>query len=170
MRQDKTFLLDEVVEKFDQHGSFVLAEYQKISANDIASFRNVIADLGGDVHMVKKRIFVKAAAAAGMEFDSNILTGHLALIFSGSDSVEATKAVVQFGKDSSNLKVLGGRIDQQLYTASEVAILATLPSLQEMRAQLLGVFQAPAQQTVGAMQSLVTAVIYCLQNKCEKDS
>lgn len=171
MRQDKTFLLEEVKEQIERHGSFVLAEYSEITANSMGEFRDTIAALGGDVHMVKKRIFIKAAAEAGVDFDPSLLKGHLGIIFSGDDAVETTKAVVKFSKETDkSLTVLGGRIDNQLYNADEVVTLSTLPGMQEMRAQLLAVLQAPMQQTVGVMQSLVTSVLYCLQNKCEKES
>lgn len=171
MRQEKQLLLDEIQEHIDARPNFAIIQYSGITANTIADFRNDVAKMGGDVQMVPKRIFVKAAAAAGVEIDLKSLPGHIGLVFAGEDSVEMTKAVFQFKKDSNQaLDVLGGRVDGKLHSAADIEMLSKLPGKDEMRAQLLGLLEAPMSQTVSVMNSLLTAIIYCLDEKSKQES
>lgn len=169
MRSEKQFLLDEVREMMDRHGSFVIMQYSRMSANTANAFRRQIAGMGGDVEMVNKRILVKAAKDSGVELDLATLPGHIGLVFTGADPIAATKAVVQLSKDSNEaIKILGGRFEGQLYAGVQVEELSKLPGKDEMRAQLLAVLEAPLQQTVGVMNALLCSVLYCLEGKSKK--
>lgn len=171
MRREKQYLLDEVKEHIEDKGSFIITQYSGISANKMCAFRDDIAKIGGDIHMVRKRILVKAAAAAGVELNLSDLKGHIGLVFAGNDAIETTKAVFQFGKDSEDaLRVLAGQIDGQLYNATDIERLSKLPGINEMRAQLLGLFKQPMGQLVGVCNAAVTSVLYCLEAKKNKDS
>ncbi len=137
----------------------------------MSDLRNNIAKNGGEVQMIRKRILIKAAAAAGVDLDLATLPGHIGLVFSGEDAIEMTKTVFDFSKDNNkSLQVLGGRLDGQLYNAADVEQLSKLPGKDAMRAQLLGLFEAPMSQTVSVMNSLLTSVLYCLENKCNEES
>jgi len=171
MRQEKQFLLDEVKEQIEEKPSFIITQYERIGANSMGSFRDGIAKLGGDVHMIRKRILVKAASEAGVELDIAQLPGHIGIVFAGEDAIETTKAIFEFSKETDKaMQVLGGRIDGQLYSAADVEKLSKLPGVQEMRAQLLAVLEAPLSQTVAVMDSLLTSILYLLDNKAKKES
>lgn len=170
MRQEKQLLLDEIKEQIEKRESFVIMRYFGLGANTTADFRRQIADMGGNVEVVKKRILVKAAQEAGIELDNEALQGHIGLVFAGSDAVQTTKAVFKLRKDSNKaVEVLGGRFEGQLYNAEDVEKLSNLPGRDEMRAQLLGLFEAPMAQTVAVMQSALCSVLYCLENKAKKE-
>lgn len=170
MRPEKQLLLDEVKDQIDEYGDFAIFQYAGVDANKMTDFRSDVAKIGGEVQMIRKRILIKAAAAAGVELDLTTLPGHIGLVFSGNDAVEMTKVVFEFSKDSKKaLSVLGGRVDGQLYNAADVETLSKLPSMDVMRAQLLGLFEAPMSQVVSVIDTLLTSVPYCLENKCKKE-
>lgn len=171
MREEKQLLLDEIKDLIDHFGDFSLVQYSRISANSMSDFRTNIAKLGGDVQMVRKRVLIKAASAAGIELEIATLPGHVGLVFGGTDSIETTKAVFEFSKATeSALNVLGGCLDGKLYNAKDVEALSKLPGKDAMRAQLLGLFEAPARETVNVLNALLTAVPCCLENKSKKES
>ncbi len=171
MRAEKQLLLDEIKEQIEQRESFVIMRYFGLDANITADFRRQIAEMGGDVEVVKKRILVKAAQEAGIELDLETLQGHIGLVFAGEDPVQTTKAVFKLRKDTGKaVDVLGGRFEGQLYNAEDVEKLSKLPVKDEMRAQLLGLFEAPMAQTVAVMQSALCCVLYCLENKANEES
>jgi len=171
MKKEKQLLLDEVKTQMDRHGSFVIAQYEGLKANAINDFRNVVAKLGGDMQMIRKRVLVKAAAEAGVELTVENLPGHISVVFSGEDPVEVAKATYKFSEENGNkVQVLGGRFEGQLYQAADVKTLSQLPGKDEMRAQLLGLFEAPMSQTVGVINAVLTCVLHCLENKAKKDS
>jgi len=169
MKQEKQLLLDEVNEQIERHGSFVVMSYTGLNANLANAFRTKIASLGGDVQMLRKRMLCKVASTLGVELDLSELPGHIGVVFTGEDPLVATKEVFQFGKEQGEaVRVLMGRIDGRFYKAHDVERLSKLPSLPEMRAQLLGLFEAPMAQLAGTLEAVVASVIYCLDNKCKQ--
>lgn len=170
MRQEKQLLLEEVKDQINQFGSFVVMRYLSLSANKSNQFRREVAKLGGNVEVMRKRILIKAAKAAGVELDLAELPGHIGLVYTSADPIEMTKFVFKFGADNEkNIQVVGGRFDGQIYNAADVEKLSMLPGKNEMRAQLLSTFEAPMAQTLAVMDALLTSVVHCLNNKCEQE-
>jgi large subunit ribosomal protein L10 len=169
MRAEKTLLLDEIREKIDGAKAIVLASYNKLEPNLAANFRNALRKQGGGVEVVKKRILVKAAQESGVTLDVNSLEGHIALFYAVDDPVATTKTIFDFTKDNEDLlKILGGKFEGQMCSAADVEQIAKLPSKDEMRAQFLGLLEAPMSQTLATMEALLTCVMHCLANKSEQ--
>lgn len=167
MRPEKQLLLDDIKERLGAAPSFLLARYQSLAANAATDFRSALRSAGGDFEVVRKRVLIKAAAAAEVEIDRDALQGHIGIVFTGEDAVGTTKAVFKFGKESDAIEVVGGRIDGVNYTAEQVKRISKLPSQDEMRSQLLGLFEAPMAQTLAVCEALLTSVIHCLNNKAQ---
>lgn len=171
MRAEKQLLLDEIKDQIDQNDSFLIMQYSSLKADLAQSLREEIAKMGGFVEIVRKRILVKAAEDAGIDLSVKDLPGHIGIIFSGQDAIETTKATFQFAKDNGKvLEVLGGRFEGKLYGAADMEKLSQLPSMDQMRAQFLGLLEAPMSQTVGVMNSLLCSVLYCLEQKVQKEN
>src|SRR5689334_22137973 len=169
MRAEKQLLLDEIQEKIGQANALVLTSYQKLEPNTAASFRNDLRKQGGGVGIIRKRILAKAAKASGFELDLDALQGHIAVIFISGDPVGTTKSIFQFAKENEGiLTVLGGRFDGKLCTAADVEAISELPSRDELRAQFLGLLEAPMSQTLASIEALLTSVLYCLENKSKE--
>ncbi len=170
MREEKQLLLDEIREQVEHYGSFVIMRYFGLNASTAGDLRDKVAELGGNVEMVRKRVLVKAAHEAGILLDLDQLPGHIGLVFGGADPIETAKTIFDFSKSNENvLEVIGGRFDGQLYTGTEVEKLSKLPSKDEMRSQLLSVLVAPMTETLAVCQSILTAVLYCLENKSQQE-
>lgn len=171
MRPEKELLKKEVKDKLARYESFVLMNYLRLSANAANDFRRQVKNTGGDIEVVRKRILMKAAEDAGLQFDQFSLEGHIGIVFLGEDPLETTKAVFSFSKDRENIiRVLGGRFDGKFYGEADVERLSTLPGKNEMRAELLGLFEAPMSQTLAVMAALLSTVPYCLDNKVNKEN
>lgn len=170
MRKDKQLLLDEVKGQIENHNSFVIMRYLSLGANKINEFRRQITNFGGNVEIMRKRILIKAAKAAGVELDLEELPGHIGMVYAGTDPIEMTKYVFKFGQENEkSIQVIGGRFEGQIYNGADVEMLSKLPGKDEMRAQLLSVFEAPMAQTLAVVDALLSSVVYCLDNKCKKD-
>lgn len=171
MRQEKQFLLDEIQENIENSEAFVLASYGALLANQANDFRRKLREAGANLKVVRKRVFLKAAQSAGIEdIDPATLEGSVAIVFATGDTVNATKAVCNFAEESADIvKVLGGHFDGQVLNASQVDALSKLPGRDEMRAQLLGLFEAPLSQTLATMEALLCSVPYALENKANAE-
>ena len=165
MRQEKSLLLQEIKEKIDGSQAIVLASYQKMNPNLASDFRMNIAKTGGSFEVVKKRMLIKAAEKAGFSLDRSNLQGHIGVIFADTDPVQTTKCVYQFCKENATFVVIGGRFEGNICTEQDLKLISQLPSQDEMRSQLLSVFEAPMSQTLATIESLLCSVIFCLENK-----
>ena len=82
------------------------------------------------------------------------------------DPVELTKAVLKYSEENEkSIVLLGGCIEGQTIDAQDMMKVATLPSQPEMRSQLLGLLQAPMSNMLSVVQSVLTSVVYCLDNR-----
>jgi len=169
MRPEKQLLLDEIKDKISASKALVLASYQKLEPNLAAKFRMNISKTGGSLEVVRKRILIKAAKEAGVSLDPAVLEGHIAIVFAEQDPIQTTKVIYQFCQENEEmLNVLGGQFEGKLCSAKDVELISKLPSQDEMRAQLLGLFEAPLAQMLGTVDALLTSVIFCLENKCQE--
>ncbi len=172
MRAEKTLLLQEIVDKIDGSKAMVIANYKQLNPNLASAFRMNIGKTGGSLEVVKKRLLVQAAKTMGISLDRDtMLKGHIAIVFADEDPVQTTKCVYQFCKENEEiLSVLGGRFEGILCSAKDVELISKLPGRDEMRSQLLGLFEAPMSQTLSVIESLLCSVMFCLENKAANDS
>ncbi len=168
MRQEKQLLLDEIQELLKGSDTFLVTRYERLTAELAGNFRNRVRSSGGKFGVVRKRLLVKAAQAADVSLDEEMLAGHIGIVVAGEDPVATTKVVFEVGKETEQaVEVVGGQFQGATYTAKEIEAISKLPSLDEMRAQLLGLFTAPMSQTLGVMDALLSSVPHLLQNKSE---
>ena len=171
MKHEKQLLLDEIQGQIQQSPSYLIAQYAKLSANKANEFRRQMAKIGVDFEVVRKRVLVKAAAQAGIPLDVKSLPGHIGLIVPKNDPVEATKAVLQYSSGNENcFQLLGGRVEGLHVGKEDMKRLSELPTKPEMRAQFLGLLEAPLAQTLAVMDALLSSVVYCLDNKSKEQS
>ena len=100
-------------------------------------------DSGARYKFAKNRLALIALEGTRYQPISDLLTGPIALATS-DDPVAAAKAVVEFAKTNDRLEIVGGAMGETLLDVNGVKALAELPSLDELRAKIVGLIQAPA--------------------------
>ncbi|WP_213357559.1 50S ribosomal protein L10 [Chlamydiifrater phoenicopteri] len=171
MKEEKNLLLLEVEEKIADSRGFILMSYSGMDAARTRDFRNSLAGISAEFEVVKKRIFFKALSAAGLDIPFESSKGHLGVVFAYEDMLSAAKEVLNFTKKNENALVfLGGRIDNACLSGKEVESVAKLPSLQELRGQFVGLLAAPLSGVVGVMNSVLSSVVSCVEQKAGKSS
>jgi len=169
MRADKQLYLDEVKDKIAETSLLMLVQYQNMNANLTADLRKELFDAGGEMTVVSKRVLMKAAKEAGIDLIDS-MNGHIAIVTSKESAIDATKSVFKFRKgNKDNVEILGGQFEGQVCSSADLEKVANLPTRDEMRAQLLSVFEAPMAQTVAVMQTIVSVMPTLLNNKAEKE-
>ncbi|MBS0623384.1 MAG: 50S ribosomal protein L10 [Verrucomicrobia bacterium] len=169
MREEKQLLLDDLADKIRTSKGFVVAQYKDFSATRSRDFRNQLAKIGAEFEVVRKRVFIKAAEATGVTLNSDSFSGHIAVIFANEDPTITVKSTVKYAEDNANtILPLGGHLDGAVCSKEDLAAIAKLPNLPEMRAQFLGLLQAPMAQTLGALQAILASPLYCLDEKSKQ--
>lgn len=170
MRTEKQFLLDDIKERIENSKGFIVTQYKNMTANGMAEFRGNLSKNGGDFEVIAKRVFIKAAQDQGIEFNKDLLEGHIGIAFAEEDYISTAKEINRYGKETEKVEILSGYIEGQIYNKADVIKLSNLPSLDEMRAQFLGLMEAPMTQTLGVFHAILTSVIYALENKAKLKS
>lgn len=170
MRAEKQFLFDEIESQIESFPNFIISDYAGQGANENADFRTKVAQSGGQVEVVRKRILAKVLEKMGVSLDPKALPGHVSLVYMSEDAAVVAKCLLQAQKEGLKSKVLGGFFEGKLLAADQVKVIATLPTKDEMRAQLLATFVAPMSQTLSVVNALLTSVPHCLENQAAKES
>lgn len=170
MKREKQYLLDEIKGQLEQSGSYIIAQYSALDANKVHGFRRELAKNGGRFEVIKKRVFLKAAHELGVTFSEESLSGHIGIILTETDPLDVTKAIVQYSNDNEKcVTLLGGFIEGKALGAEDLGKFATLPAKSEMRAQFLGLLEAPMSEMLSVVQSLLTSVMHCMDNRSSQE-
>jgi large subunit ribosomal protein L10 len=142
-RAAKRELIDRLHTVFDDAGVVVVAHNTGMVAAQSAEFRRVVKDAGGSVKVAKNKLVQLAIKDTGTADFSDLLKGPTILAYS-KDPIAAAKAAVAYAKGNDKLVILGGAMGKTVLDAKGVKALAELPSLDELRAKLIGLLNAPA--------------------------
>lgn len=137
---------------FENAGVIVVTHYSGLSVPKMDDLRNQMAEVGGTVKVTKNRLVKLALAGTDKESVSDYFTGPTAIAYS-DDPVAAPKIAAKFAKENENLVILGGVMDGTVLDADGVKNLASLPSLDELRGQLVGLINSPATKVAGVLQA-----------------
>jgi len=147
-KQRKEEVLAEYVDWLKRSQAVILVEYTGVKMKDLDNIRAKIRDAGGEFHVVKNTLARRAFKDNGMNLPDEILVKSTAVSFAFTDPASTAKALNDAMKGNAFVKVKGGFMSGQALNAAQVKALADMPPLPVMRAQLLGVLQAPASKFV----------------------
>jgi large subunit ribosomal protein L10 len=102
--------------------------------------------------VVKNTLVQKALGVSVGEAGDALFKGPVAIAFA-PDPVSAAKVATQYAKDNEKFTVVGGLMGQQVLDKASITALARLPSLDQLRAKLIGLLQAPATKVAGVLQA-----------------
>lgn len=142
-RSEKTDAVAALNATFNESAVVVVTRNLGLSVAQSTDLRNKMRDAGASYKVAKNRLTKIALADTQYAGLSDLLTGPTALATSG-DPVAAAKVAVEFAKTNDKLEIVGGAMGDTLLDVDGVKALASLPSLDELRAKLIGLVQAPA--------------------------
>jgi large subunit ribosomal protein L10 len=126
----------------------ILVEYTGLKMKELDNIRAKVRETGAEFHIMKNTLARRAFADGGMDIPADFLVKSTAVSFAFTDPVLTAKALSDATKGSQVVKVKGGFMGGQALTSAQVKTLAEMPPLPVVRAQLLGVLQAPAGKLV----------------------
>jgi large subunit ribosomal protein L10 len=155
-RAEKVDAVAELKAKFARANSVIVAHYRGL---DVASVDKLRAKLRADGHdkyeyqVVKNSLLRIAAEGSGAAVLQPHFKGPTAVALSYADPVKLAKTLVEYAKENDKFALQGGMLAGKAIDSQEIATLATLPSLEVLRAQLVGLLQAPARKILGVLQA-----------------
>jgi len=168
MRAEKQLLTKEYTTRLNASPFFIVVGYQGLKVEHLTELRKRLSKAGAEIHIVKNTVFRIAAKESGVADLNGSLTGQLAVVTGQKDISAAAKAVKNFAAEFDKLKLKFGYLNNQRLDDASIIALADLPSLDVLRAKLLGLFNAPATKLVTLINTPATMLAQVIKAKSEK--
>ncbi len=168
-RSQKTDAVAELNRTFNEVGVVVVTRNLGMTVKQSTDLRNKMRDAGASYKVAKNRLAIIALEGTDYGSLADLLTGPTALATS-TDPVAAAKAVVEFAKTNDKIEIVGGAMGKTVLDADGVKALASLPSLDELRAKLVGLLVAPATKIATITQAPAAQLARVLAAYSEKEA
>jgi len=164
----KEAMMAEYAEWLGKSQAVVLVEYTGVKMKDLDAIRARARESGGEFHIVKNTLAKLVLEKAGYKVPVDYAEKSTAIGFAFKDAAGFAKALMEVTKGMEAVKIKGGFLGVDTLNAAQVKSLANLPPLPVMRAQLLGVLQAPASKLVRTLAEPGRQLAYVVKGYSEK--
>ena len=168
-KERKDELVGEYKELLERSSAIFLTQYGGLSVKDLEALRIKIGDANGQINVTKNTLLRIALEQTDRVPPHELLNGQVATSFALGEAPTLAKVLVDAAKTNDKLKIVGGMLGTRALTPAEVEALASLPTLDVLRAQILGLINAPAQGIVSAVTNGVRQVVNVLDAYAKKD-
>jgi large subunit ribosomal protein L10 len=156
-RADKEQLVTELSDKIKTASVLYYTDFTGLNVKRVTELRRRFQRAGVEYVVIKNTLAARAATEAGIGFDR--LRGPTGVVI-GTDAVAAAKVLTDFAKEHDQRpEVKGGLMEGKAIDAGQVKKLASLPSREQMLAELGAGFQAPLAGFLGAMSGLMSMFV-----------
>ena len=149
-KEAKKNYIEEMKKNISSNSSVMIAQYQGLNVNELDDLRQQLREKGILFKVTKNRITKIAIKDSPVKDLEKYFIGPTAAALS-SDPITTAKILTKFAKSHDKLKIVAGFMDGKVLDQKEVAIIATLPTLDEARAKIIGILASPAQKLVSIL-------------------
>ena len=159
--------IKEMSTQFDKSEAIIVTHYQGLTVSQLDDLRKKMREHGIIFKVTKNRITKLALEKTRCKDLSNLFTGPTAVALS-EDAVTSAKILTNFSKENQNLKILGGIMGNDILDVAGVKNVATLPSLDEARAKIVGILRSPAQKIASILLAPASKIAILALEKSKK--
>lgn len=167
-RGEKAAAVAELRRTFEEVSAVVVTRNLGMTVAQSTRLRGAMRDAGARYKVSKNTLALIALEGTRYASLRDLMTGPIALATS-TDPVAAAKAAVDFAKTTDRFEIVGGAMGDTLLDVAGVRALAELPSLDELRARILGLVQAPATKLAQLANAPAAKLARVLQAYADKD-
>lgn len=168
-KQRKDELVSEYVELIENSRAIFLADYTGLSVKEMDALRNKVREADGRISVTKNTLLRIALEQVEREVPEELLLGQTATSFALGEAPALAKILVEQAKANDKLALRGALVGNSVLTAAQVEELSRLPSLDQLRAQIVGLLGSPAQGIASALASGVRQVVNVLDAYSKKE-
>jgi large subunit ribosomal protein L10 len=163
-RERKEELVAQYGELLSATNGLVITENRGLSVAQVGDLRARLRDVQGKYVITKNTLFSIALKDAGWPIPEDLLLGPVAVAFGDGNFPAVAKIMIAFAKENEEkIAIKGGVMAGQIISSKQVEAVSTLPSLDELRAQLAGLIVQPAAGLVGVLNGATAQVVQVLQ-------
>lgn len=169
LRSVKQNFVENLEGLYRKSDAIIVTHYRGLSVTQINDLRKVLRPHSVGFCIVKNTLARIAANNAGIESLADMFNGPIAIGYS-NNIVAAAKYIAEFAKTNDNLKILGGIIDGRLFDSQAVQLLATMPSMDNLRSQIIGLLLSQPRGVAGIIQSPMIQLVNVLKAYATKNN
>ena len=166
-KESKKNYIEEMKKNFSSNSSVMIAHYQGLNVNELDELRKQLREKGILFKITKNRITKLALEKTKCKDLSDLFSGPTAVAMS-EDAITSAKILTKFSKENQNLKILGGIMGSDVLDVAGVQNVATLPSLDEARAKIVGILRSPAQKIASILLAPASKIAILALEKSKK--
>ena len=166
-KQQKQTYISEMTAQFENSEAVLVTHYQGLNVNQLDELRKQMRELGIQFKVTKNRITKLALKNSKCKDLINLFSGPTAIALS-EDVITSAKILTKFSKENKNLKILGGIMAKEILDIAGVANVATLPTLNEARAKIVGILRSPAQKIASILLAPASKIAILALEKSKK--
>ena len=149
-KDQKKQYINDMTSQFDKSEAVIVTHYQGLTVSQLDDLRKRMREHGIIFKITKNRITKLALEKTKCKDLSNLFTGPTAVAF-GEDAIMSARILSKFAKDNNSLKLIGGIMDNEILDQAGVQNVANLPTLDEARANIVGILNASASKLVSIL-------------------
>ncbi len=149
-KEQKINYINLLKQSLNENAAMMIYHYQGLNVTQLDELRTKMREAGALLKVTKNRITKIALKDTQHEEAINLFSGQTGVALS-KDPIALAKTLVNFQKNNEMLKIIGGVMDSKVLAPEDVAKIATLPTLSEARAKIVGILQTPAQQLISIL-------------------
>ena len=166
-KEKKQSYISEMTTQFDKSDAVIVTHYQGLTVNQLDELRAKMREHGIIFKITKNRITKLALEKTRCKDLSDLFSGPTAVALS-KDAITSAKILTNFSKEHTNLKILGGIMGNDILDVAGVKNVATLPTLDEARAQIVGILSSPAQKIASILLAPASKIAILALEKSKK--
>lgn len=173
IKQNKKDLVSSIADKLGDSKSVVFVDYTGMGVKLQQDFKTKLRDIGANMFVAKNTLIKLAGKKADLPEEvtsDTVLSGQTAIITSGEDPVASIQILGKFAKDNEIPKIKAGVVEGVYQDAEAVKRISTLPSKEQLQADVLGAIAAPMYGLVGTLQGNMQKLVYILSEASKKES
>ena len=166
-KEQKKNYITEMSAHFEKSEAVIVTHYQGLTVSQLDDLRKKMREYGIKFKITKNRITKLALENTKMKDISNLFNGPTAVAIS-EDAITSAKILTKFSKENEKLKILGGIMGSDILDVAGVQNVATLPSLDEARAKIVGILRTPAQKIASILLAPASKIAILALEKSKK--
>ena len=166
-KDQKKLYIDEMTTQFDKSEAVIVTHYQGLTVSQLDDLRKRMREHSIIFKITKNKITKLAIEKTKCKDISTLFTGPTAVAMS-EDAITSAKILTKFSKENENLKILGGIMGSDILDFAGVQKVATLPTLDEARAKIVGILRSPAQKIASILLAPASKIAILALEKSKK--
>jgi len=163
MRPEKQLIAKEYARRLNASPFFLVVDYKGLTVGQFTELRKRLSKTGSEVHVVKNSMFRIAVKEAGVADLAGTLAGQVAVVTGQREISAAAKALKTFQSEFEKPKLKFGYLNTQRLETAELMALADLPPIEQLRAEIVGLIEAPVASLLSVLEAPARELVYTLQ-------